>query len=93
LIQTFLAFQSGKSRRQVCFQQESTEEEQLRNRKDKARKIKRTDKAEHAIKKGPAKKQGLSISLGLWLTRDYIGCTRAFFALSDFELDLLAFIE
>ena len=45
--------------------------------------------------KDPAIQQGLSIlsSLVVWLYRGYVGRTWAFFALSDLEFDLLAFIE
>jgi hypothetical protein len=47
------------------------------------------------IQKGPTTWQGLSIlsSLVLWLDRGYVGRTWAFLALSDLELDLLAFIQ
>ena len=47
------------------------------------------------IQKGPTTWQGLSIlsSLVLWLDRGYVGRTRALLALSDLELDLLAFIQ
>ncbi len=46
-------------------------------------------------KKGPAKRQGLSIlsSIVVRLARDYVGCAWAFLALSDLEINLLAFIE
>ena len=55
--------------------------------------VSRTD---NVIQKGPAIDwQGLLIlpSLGVLLDRDYVGCTRAFFALSDHELDFLSFVE
>jgi hypothetical protein len=47
------------------------------------------------MQKGPAVWQGLSIlsSLVVWLDRLYVGRTWAFLALSDLEIDLLAFIE
>lgn len=47
------------------------------------------------MQKGPAKQQGLLVLLSfvVWLGRNYVSSTWAFFALSDLELDLLAFIE
>ena len=47
------------------------------------------------MRKGPALQQGLSILFAscVSLTRDNIGRTWAFFALSDLVLDALAFVE
>ena len=42
--------------------------------------------------KDPVNRQDLLSSI-VWLDRTYVGRARAFFALSDLELDFLVFIE
>ena len=58
------------------------------------RKFRQAEIAEHEVRyKRPCLLAGPFDFLAVLLAGDYIGRTRAFFALSDFELDFLAFIE